>query len=163
MLELVCRERQTRARTIQLKQVRFTCPLSKDCCVGQKHSRVGRCIASFVVVRELRRAAGNVIDDQICHDFRLLAKRTHVVPGAEPLIDSGVIARIEAGVRPIDGGKKRKQMHSAEYTFEWSLKEALQLPDAPSGKTVDVRDQLRLILHGLQKGWPAVMFPAGST
>jgi len=68
----------------------------------------------------------------------MLAERTHVVPGAEPRIDSGVIDRIEAGICAIDGIKKWKQVHSAEYTFEWSLKEALQLPDAPSGKTVDV-------------------------
>jgi hypothetical protein len=39
-------------------------------------------------------------------------------------------------------------MHAAEYTFQWSLKEALKFPEPSSGKTVDVCDQLRLILHG---------------
>jgi hypothetical protein len=147
MLELVCREWQTRARTIRLKQVRFTCTLSKDCGVGQKHSRVRRCVASFVVVHKLRRAAGDVIDDQIRHDFHVRAERTHVVPGAEPRIDSGVIDWIEARIGAIDGIKKRKQMYSAEYTFQWSLKEALKFPEPSSGKTVDVCDQLRLIVH----------------
>ena len=147
MLELVCRERQTRARTIQLKQVRFTCTLSKDCGVRQKHSRVSRCVASFVVVRKLRRAAGNVIDDQICHDLDVLAERAHVVPGADPRIDSGVIDWIEAGIGAIDGIKKREQMHSPEYIFQWSLKELLKFPEPSSGKTVDVCDQLRLIVH----------------
>src|SRR4030095_4284740 len=147
MLELVCRERQTRARTIQLKQVRFTCTLSKDCGVGQKHSRVSRCVASFVVVHKLRRAAGNVMADQICHDLDVLAERAHVVPSAEPRIDSGVIDWIEARIGAIDGIKKREQMHSAEYTFQWSFKKALKFPEPSCGKTIDICDQLRLILH----------------
>jgi hypothetical protein len=89
-----------------------------------------------------------VIDDQICHDLDVLAERAHVVPSAEPRIDSGVIDWIEAGIGAVDRIKKWKQMHSAEYTFQLSLKEALKLPEPSFGKTVDVCDQLRLILHG---------------
>jgi hypothetical protein len=83
--------------------------------------------------------------------------RAHVVPGAESRIDSGVIDGIKARIGAIDWVKKRKQMHAAEYTLEWSLKEAVEFRESSSGKTIDVCDQLHLILHGLQK--PAGMAP----
>ena len=117
MLELVVREWQARARAIQLKQVRFTRTLSKDCCVRQKHSRVGRLVAALVVVEELRRTARDVVDDQVRHDFDVLSQRPYVVPRAQPRIDLSVIDGIEPCIGAIDWMKEREQMHAAEHSF----------------------------------------------
>ena len=89
-----------------------------------------------------------MIDDQIRHDFHLLAEPVDVIPSAQPRIDFCVIDRIEAGIGAINRIKERKQMHTGEHTFQWPLKEALKFPEPSSGKTVNVCDQLRLIPHG---------------
>ena len=104
-----------------------------------------------------------MIDDQIRHDFDVLAQSAHVLPRAQPRIDFCVIDRIEACIGAINGIKKWKQVHAAEYAFQWPLNEALKFPETSSGKTVNVCDQLRLILHGLQKGSPAGIHSTGTS
>jgi hypothetical protein len=54
-------------------------------------------------------------------------------------------------------------MHAAEYAFQRSSKKALEFPETSSAKAIDVCYQLRLILHGLQKGSPAGIHSTGTS
>ena len=58
-----------------------------------------------------------MIDDQVRHDFHVIAQRAHVIPRAEPRIDSGVIDWIKTCIGPVYGMKKRKQMHATEHAL----------------------------------------------
>ena len=71
-----------------------------------------------MIVQELRRAAGYVIDDEVRHDFDVLIQHAHVIPRSKPRIDSRVVDRVETRIRAIDWKEKRKQMDTAECTIE---------------------------------------------
>src|SRR5438093_13435758 len=104
-----------------------------------------------------------MIHDEVGHDFHVLAQRAYVIPSAEPRVDFCVVDRIETGIGAINRIKKRKQVHAAEYAFQRPLQQVLKFPKTSSGKTIDICDQLRLILHGLQKGSPAGIHSTGTS
>ena len=90
-----------------------------------------------------------MVDDHVGHHVSPCGKCRHVVPRAEPSIDLSVIDRIETGVGAIDRMKEREHVHAAEDTFEGSLEQVPQMLKRPTRDAIDVRDQLRLILHRL--------------
>src|SRR5438094_859826 len=114
------------------------CAISKNTRVGQKQSRVRRFVATFVVVQKLGGNAGHVIHDQVRHDYNALAQSPAVLPRAQARIDFCVIDQIEDCIGAINEIKKWKQVHAAEYAFQWPLNEDLKFPETSSGKTVNV-------------------------
>ena len=103
-----------------------------------------------------------MVHDQIGHEIRALGQRADVVPRAQPGIDLSVIDRIEAGVGAIDRPKEWQQMNAAEESSQRPvIEQRLKLAKAAARKTIDVCDELDLVLHGrhgmrfLNSGIPA--------
>jgi neutral ceramidase len=90
-----------------------------------------------------------MVDDHVSHHISPCGKCRHVLPRTKPSIDSSVIDRIETGVRAIDRMKKREHVHAAEDPIEGSLEQVPQMLKRPTRDAIDIRDQLRLILHRL--------------
>ena len=67
---------------------------------------------------------------------------SQVIPAAEPLIDLGVIARIEPSVSAVEGPVERQEVDTAEGADEHTGHQRVQPRDAPA-QTVCVGDQLR--------------------
>ena len=75
------------------------------------------------------------------------ASVAHVVPGAEPRIDLGVIDRVEARVGAVDRMEERQQVNAAERLAQRPVEQALQIAERAAGEAIDVGDELRLVLH----------------
>ena len=73
----------------------------------------------------------------------------HVVPRAQLWIYLGVIDWIEAGIGAIDRPKEGQQMNAAEQSSQRPvIEQRLKLAKAAARKTIDVSDELDLVLHG---------------
>jgi predicted HAD superfamily phosphohydrolase YqeG len=59
-----------------------------------------------------------------------------------------VIDRIEASVGAIDRAVEGKKMRTSEQPLERSFEQILESAKAATRQTVDVGDQLNLIIHG---------------
>jgi hypothetical protein len=54
---------------------------------------------------------------------------------------------IEAGVSPVDEMEEREYMHAAESAGKRTVEESPEVAESPTRQSIDVRDELRLILH----------------
>ena len=90
-----------------------------------------------------------MVDDHVGHDIDRRGECCHVIPGAKPSIDLRVIDRIETGIGAINRVKEREHVHASKRTVTRALEQLLQIAGRPSWQTIDIRDQLRLILHPL--------------
>jgi hypothetical protein len=97
-------------------------------------------------VLELRGITGYVVDDKVRYQFMRLAESLHVIPITQARVDLGVICGIETSIGSIDGMKKRQQVHAAEGTAEGAVQQFSQVAEI-AGQTIDVRDELDLILQ----------------
>ena len=132
---------------MEREQIRVAGAAWKDAREGQEQARVRRRVAARVEVDELRRPAGDVVDDHVGHDLGPRGQRPHVVPGAEPRIDLGVVDRVEAGVGAVDRMEERQDVHAAERLAQRAVEQALKIAERAAGAAVDVGDELRLVLH----------------
>jgi len=77
-------------------------------------------------ILELRRSAGDMIDDHVGHQIPALAQRAHLVPGPKPGIRLRVVDRIEARIGAVDRPVKGQKMRAAEQPLERSLEQILE-------------------------------------
>ena len=91
--------------------------------------------------------ARHVVDDHVGHHVSAGRKRRDVVPRAETWIDLRVVDRIEARVGAIDRMEEGKHVDAAEDAGERSVEQVPQISKRSAREAIDVRDQLRLILH----------------
>ena len=104
-----------------------------------------------------------MVNDQVGHDFDVLAQRADIIPIAKARIDATVIDWIESRIGAVDGVEKWKQMNTAEDVFQTSEQKFLEFAETSSGEMIDVRNQLCLIFHGLQNGSPAGIHSTGTS
>jgi hypothetical protein len=165
----VFREWKRGANGVEVAQVAFLGSVRKHACKGQKHSGVGRVVASLVVILKLRRVSGDVVDDEIGHDGGSRREGLDVVPRAETGIDLRVVDRIESGVGSVDRMKEGEQVNAAERFFQRTLEERRQVAKPTTREPIHVGDELRLVDHGYgsvaatsgMAPWtPATMAPA---
>ena len=123
---LVLRERQAGTDRVEREQIGFAGAPRKDAREGQEQARIRRRLATRVEVDELRRTAGDVVDDHVGHDLGARRQRPHVVPGAEPRIHLGVIDRVEAGVGAVDRIEEGQDVHAAERLAQRAVEQALR-------------------------------------
>jgi hypothetical protein len=96
-----------------------------------------------------------MIHNQIGHQIRVLGQPADVVPRAQPGIDLSVINRIEARIGAIDGPKEWQQMDAAKESSQWPVTEQrLELAKPTARKTIDVCNELDLVLHGRREEVP---------
>src|SRR5580658_9547581 len=94
-----------------------------------------------------------MIHDQIGHEFRALGQGAHVVPRAQPGIDLSVIDWIEARIGAIDRQKEWQQMDAPKEASQRPvIEKRLELAKAGARKTIDVSDELDLVLHAWSQG-----------
>ena len=89
-----------------------------------------------------------MIDNQIGHHLDVGRERRDVGPRPDAGIDLAVIDWVEAGVRPVDRMKEGKDVHASEYLAQRSVQQLPKIAERATRKPIDVRDQLRLVLHG---------------
>ena len=142
------RKRQGRPDCVEGQQVRFARALREDALVGQKHSCIRGFAATCVIVLKARRVARDVIDNQIGHHVDVGRERRDVGPRADAAIDLAVIDRVEAGIRPVDRMKEGEDVHAPEHLAQRSVQQLPKIAERAARKSIDVRDQLRLVLHG---------------
>jgi hypothetical protein len=94
-----------------------------------------------------------MVDDYVGHDIGLGGERGNVIPRAKASIDLRVIDRIEPGVGAIDRVKERQHVHASKRTVKSAVEQELQIAHRPARETIDVRDQVRLILHCSPEGY----------
>src|SRR5687768_282348 len=102
-----------------------------------------------VIVEEPRRPAGDVVDDHVRDHVHRTGERRHVLPGTEPGIDLRMVDWIETCVAAVDGEEERQHVNAAEDAFQRTADQRLEIAEVTSGKTIDIRDQLRLVSHRL--------------
>ena len=123
------RERQPGTDRVEREQIRVAWRRGKDAREGQEQAGVRRRVAARVEVDELRRPAGDVVDDHVGHDLGPRRQRPHVVPGAEPRIDLGVVDRIEAGVGAVDRIEERQDVHAAERVAQRAVEQPREVAE----------------------------------
>jgi hypothetical protein len=89
-----------------------------------------------------------VIHNQIGHHVDVGCECRDVGPRAEPDINLAVIDRVETRIRPVDRVKEREGVHTSEHTAQRPVQQMPKILERATRKSIDVRDQLRLILHG---------------
>ena len=116
--ELVVGERQTRARTVDAGQILFGRAVREHGTHGEEHRVVFGFLALGEHVLELLGFPAHVVDDGVDHDVVGFGEFGHIVPAAESRIDLGVVDRVEAGVRTVERGEERQDMHAVIHAVE---------------------------------------------
>jgi hypothetical protein len=129
------------------EQVRLGRAVGKDAARGEKHPGERRVFAVLVKVEKLRRANGDVIDDEIGHDLDVAAEGANVVPGTEPCINLRVIDGIEAGIGSVNWAEERQQMNAAKQSGERAIEKLMKFAQTAPGETIYIRSQLDLVPH----------------
>ena len=105
---------------------------------------------------------GHVIDDHVRHDVHAFGKGRDVVPRSQARIHLGVIDGVEAGIGAVDWMEERQHVDAPERARQRPVEQALKIVERAAGQPIDVRDELRLILHqsGIAPGTLATIAPA---
>jgi hypothetical protein len=98
-----------------------------------------------------------VIDDEIRRQLEVFAQCAHVLPGAKTRVYFRVIDGVEARIGSINWVEKWEQVDTAENASQVAVKQCSQFAEAAAGQTINVSDELDLILQGCsQVVWPGV-------
>src|SRR5436190_24391678 len=103
----------------------------------------------------------HVIDDHVRHDVHASGKGRDVSPRAQSRIHLRVIDGVEAGIGAVDWMEERQDVNAAERPRQRRVEQPLEIVERAGGQPIDVRDELRLILHrpGIAPGTPATIAP----
>ncbi len=104
----------------------------------------------------------HVIDDHVRHDVHAFGKARDVIPRAQPRIHLRVIDGVEAGIGAVDWMEERQHVDAAERARQRRAEQPLEIVERAAGQPIDVRDELRLVLHrpGIAPGTLATIAPA---
>ena len=111
-------ERQTRARPVDTGQLLLGGAVGVDAAQRQEHRIVFRLLPLGEHVLELPGLPAHVVHDGVDHDAVRLGEVGHVVPRAQPRIDRGVVDRVEARVRAVEGREERQDVHALIHPLE---------------------------------------------
>ena len=139
-------KRQAGPRTINAEQVRLTSSRREHPIVSKKHSRKGRLRTFSRKIFKLRRIAGYMVDNQICHQVILHGQAANILPVTDSRIHLSVITGVKARIGAIDGIEKGQQVHAAENASEGTVEQASECVDVLR-EPIRVRYELDLVFH----------------